>query len=369
MTQALWQRLYDAAAFKPRPPDYELATAHVRVGEVGIPKPIDERVLHAMTTDDEAFVIVIGPPGSGKSSILTAAARDAARPDSPPHPLPLKVPVAHHDVKLTAELLVRAIAQGLAHELRGHLSKAQTKKLELALATTISKTRQPGGSSGSLTAGLPGVLSASVGGALGKDLLTLTTNASWQGGGPVNTLLSLRDLAAAHHARLVVIFHDTDIWSVADDDMAVRARSFFSALRVLLDCPEITFIVAVQTYWAETAGESQNTTNTARREYQALAELAGVRLDVPLPRSNPQALALITAIINRRVAMVLDTEDQPDGGWASVLFTPSALELLAHRCKSKSVRRAISDIRDALDRAEVMPEKLDREHLLDVIVE
>jgi hypothetical protein len=367
MSREILQRLYQAVAFKPTPPDYELAIAHVRVEEVGIPRPIDDQVLHAMTSDDEAFVIVVGPPGSGKSSILTAAALNAGSPDTPPHPMPLIVPVAHYDGTITPDLLVRAITQGLARALGGHLKPKEIKKLDRALATSIARSRQSGGLTGSISGGHPGVLTGTIGGAFGKDLVTYTTDPSWENGTPKNRLLGLRDLAAGHQARLVVIFHDTDIWSVGDDDMAARARSFFSALRVLLDCPEITFIVAVQTLWTEDPQAVTGKAAAARKEYRELAERAGVQLDVPKPLSDKQALDLVTAIINRRVENALDDLDAPKGGWAPVLFSPAALLLLAHRCRSRSVRLAITDIRNALERLEEMPDQIQREHLLDAI--
>ncbi len=367
MSSEILKRLHAARAFKPTPPDYELAIAHVPLAEVGIPHPIEGQVLHAMTSEDEAFVIVLGPPGSGKSSILTSAALSAASPDAPPHPLPLLVPVAHFEGNITPDLLVKAVTQGVARALRGHLKPSQVKKLDQALAITVTSYRQPGGLTGSITAGHPGVLSATVGGAFGKDLVASTTDPSWQGGSPKDRLLSLRDLADAHKARLVVIFHDTDIWSVADSEMASRARSFFSALRTLLDCPEITFIVAVQSQWSEDPAAVSGVSAAAREEYRELAERAGIRLDIAQPQSDKQALDLMTAIIDRRAQLVLDDLAVPDGGWAAVLFTPAALTLLAHRCRTRSVRRAITDIRDAFERVEVMPEQIDREHLLEVL--
>lgn len=365
MSADVLQRLRDATAFKPKPPDLELALAHVPAATVGIPKPIDERVLRAMTTDDETFVIVVGAPGSGKSSLLTAAAREAAQPDKPPHPLPLKVPVSHY-ASIAPDVLVKAIAQALATELRGSLSDQEVQQLEAALATNIVKTHQPGGiSGGSVTAGLP-FLSATVSASLGQDLLTLITTPEWQGGGPVPSLLSLRDLAAAHAARLVVIFHDTDVWSVGDGQMAARARNFFSALRVLLDCDEITFLVAVQTHWTETSDGVGPHTSAARAEYRELAARVGVLLKVPQPASNQQARALMVAIINKRVEITLD-DTPPAGGWAEALFTSDALELLAHRCRAKSIRQAIADIRDTFDHLAEMPDQISREHLLEAI--
>jgi energy-coupling factor transporter ATP-binding protein EcfA2 len=366
MSRETLEKLRDATAFKPKPPDFELAIAHVHVADVGIPHAIDARVLNAMITDDEAFTIVMGSPGSGKSSLLTAAARAAGRREGSPVALPLKVPVAHHTEPLTANLLVKAIAQSLAYELSGQLTATDRKKLDKALATTIVRGRQSGGLSGSLSAGLPG-LTAGISAAIGKDLVTLTSNADWQAGGPVQALLTLRDLAAAHDTRLVVIFDDTDVWSVGDEEMATRAGRFFSALRFLLECPEVSILVAVQTHWAETGATTEAATRTARREYRELAERVGARLHVPLPQSKTQARKLMAAVIDRRVEIALPSETRPRGGWSETLFTAEALDLLANRCFTKTIRLAIGDIRDAFDHLDGMPDQMDREHLVEVI--
>lgn len=365
MSREILEKLRDATAFKPKPPDFELAIAHVHAGEVGIPHAIDARVLNAMITDDEAFTIVIGPPGSGKSSLLAATA-DAARREGSPVALPLKVPVAHHIEPLTADLLVKAIAQSLAYELRGQLTARDRKKLERALATTITTARQSGGLAGSLSAGPPG-LKAGIAAAIGKDLITLTSNADWRAGGPVQTLLALRDLTAAHDTRLVVIFDDTDVWSVGDREMATRAGSFFLALRFLLQCPEVSILVAIQTHWTETSATTQAAIRTARREYRELAERVGACLHVPLPRSKTQARKLMAAVIDRRVEIALPNETRPQSGWSETLFTTEALDLLASRCLAKTIRLAIGDIRDAFDHLDGMPDQIDREHLLEVI--
>jgi hypothetical protein len=66
VSQAILTLLRERTAFKPKPPDYELAIAHVPPGEVGLPNPIDQRVRDAMRSDDEAFTIVRAPPGRAR---------------------------------------------------------------------------------------------------------------------------------------------------------------------------------------------------------------------------------------------------------------------------------------------------------------
>ncbi len=366
MSREILEELRRRAAFKPKPPDYELAIAHVHVADLGISHAIDDRVANAMTTDDEAFVIVTGPPGSGKSSLLSATAVAVTSAEAPPHPLPLKVPVAHHTAELTPDLLVKAVAQSFAHALRGQLKAADRRRLERALATSIATGRQSGEVSGHFSAGLP-IIKTTMSASMGKDLVALTTNAEWQGGGPIPSLLALRDMAAAHKARLVVIFDDTDLWSTGDENMAARARSFFSALRVLLECPEVSILVAVQTHWTQTGRNVGAQTRAARREYGELAERAGAVLAVPLPASKNQARRLMRAVIDRRVEITLEQAPSPDGGWCNALFTPEGVDLLASRCFTRSIRRAIGDIRDAFDHADEMPARIGREHLVEII--
>jgi predicted NACHT family NTPase len=117
------EALRDRAAFKPKPPDYELAYAHVPLGDVGLPDPIEDRVLAAMRSEDENSVLILAPPGAGKSSLLAwAAARASERPDTP-HVLPVYVPVGHHTASIDTALLVRGVAEGIAGRLEPSLNK------------------------------------------------------------------------------------------------------------------------------------------------------------------------------------------------------------------------------------------------------
>jgi hypothetical protein len=51
VSQAILTLLRVYTAFKPKPPEYELAIAHVPLGQVGLENPIDDRVLEAMCSD------------------------------------------------------------------------------------------------------------------------------------------------------------------------------------------------------------------------------------------------------------------------------------------------------------------------------
>jgi hypothetical protein len=246
MSSEILEELRDAHAFKPKPPDHELARAHVLVAEIGIPHAIDDKVIAAMSNPGEALSLITGPPGSGKSSLFAAATTIVTGDlDRTPIPIPLKVPVAHHTEPLTPDLLVKGITQSLAYTLGPELPQEDRQKLEHSPATTIATAHQ----SPSLTAGVsggPAWLRGNVAVELGKDLVTATSRPEWQGGGPVPALASLQQLVSARGLDLIVLFDDTDVWSVGDASMANRARSFFLALRVPQDCPDVNMLSRVQ---------------------------------------------------------------------------------------------------------------------------
>jgi hypothetical protein len=123
MSQAILTLLREHTAFKPKPPDYELAMAHVPPGDVGLPNPIDQRVHDAMCSDDESFIVILAPPGWGKTSLLSATAWTAGTRIEKPRVLPLRIAVGHHTAPLNPELLVRAVAEELAGQLAPLLDK------------------------------------------------------------------------------------------------------------------------------------------------------------------------------------------------------------------------------------------------------
>jgi hypothetical protein len=366
MSREILTTLRDRAAFKPKPPDYELAMAHVPLGELGFADAIEERVVRVMCGEDESFVLVLGAPGGGKSSLLAWSASDAVSSLGSPRIVPVYVPVGHHTAAIKPELIVRGVAEGLAGRLAGSLKGREREAIERALAITITVAKQPS----RLRAGLqlPPVhgLSASVAAELGGDFTTLVKQGGWQGGAHAG-LVALADLARAKDARLVVIVEDTDIWSAGDENMARRARDFFVALRSLIGCPDVTLLVAVQSHWG--AGENQTTaknTAAARLQFRELAERAGRVLRVPAPLGSAQARGLVRAVLERRIDITLD-DQSPEGGWCDALFTREAVELLARRCLDRSLRQALTDVRDAFDHHDTLPEKITREHVAEAI--
>jgi AAA ATPase domain len=363
LSREILEQLRERTAFKPSPPEFEMAAAHVSPAEVGVPDSIDQRVYDAMCSDDEAFVIIQGAPGWGKSSLLTSAAWRAAGDTANPQVLPLRLGVGHHTAPITPDLLVRSVAQELALRLAPKLHDKDVRRLERALAITVVWASTSPKISAGVTVPIPHVppLSANVAVDLGGDLTQLVSAGGWSGN-PINGLLSLRDLAAARGARLVIIFDDTDTWAEGDETLALRARDFFVAVRALADVPEITIFVAIQDHWAiDIDGDVEPNTDAARTQYRALAERAARLLHLPRPADIGQAQALIAAIINRRAEITLN--ETLEGGWTGALFDEDAIALLAKRILEHSVRQALADIRNAFDHAVDMPERITRDYL------
>lgn len=133
MSREILTQLRDRTAFKPKPPEYELALAHVPLADVGLADAIEDRVLGAMCAQDESFVLIVAPPGGGKSSILAWSAAQAAGAVQSPLIAPIYVPVGHHTAPIDTNLLVRGVAEGLAIRLAPQLRKRERQMLEQAL--------------------------------------------------------------------------------------------------------------------------------------------------------------------------------------------------------------------------------------------
>jgi hypothetical protein len=60
--------LRDRAALTPKPPDDELAHAHVPPADVGLPDPIEDWVVAAMRSEDDRALSVYVPVGQNSLS-------------------------------------------------------------------------------------------------------------------------------------------------------------------------------------------------------------------------------------------------------------------------------------------------------------
>jgi hypothetical protein len=367
VTNAILTLLRDKAAFKPKPPDYELAHAHVPLGDVGLPDPIEDRVIATMRSEDENSVLIVAPPGRGKSSLLAWSAANASTLPATPYVLPIYVPVGHHTTRIDTAVIARGVAEGIAIKLAADLKKGERENLERALAITITTTRQPTRLRAGLS--LPALhgLSVQLAAELGGDLATIVKAGGWQGGAHAG-LVALADLARARDARLVVIMDDTDIWSAGDEDMARRAGEFFAAVRSLLDCPEVTLLAAVQSHWASTESLPTGSEHTAaaRLQFAELRQRAGRVLTVPAPASHEQARALVRAVLDRRIEITLEPP-APEGGWVDAVFSDGAIEVLAKRCRERSPRQCLTDVRDAFDHHVTLPPRIERDHIVEAM--
>lgn len=368
MSAEILAALRERTAFKPKPPDYELALAHVPLGEVGLSNPIEQRVLSAMRAEDESFILIVGPPGEGKSSLLAWAAGKAARAGGPTRVLPIYVPVGHHTATINADLLVRGVAEGIAVRLGPMLKKRDREALERALAITISTVRKPLKLRAGLTVPLLHGFGAELAAEVGGDLATLVKHGGWQGG-PHSGLVALSDLTRAHGGHMVVIVEDTDIWSAGDENMARRASAFFAAVRSLLGAPDVTMLAAVQSHWGQLQPSGSNRAKhaaAAQLQFRELRDRAARVLHVPAPASHEQARALLRAVLERRMHITLE-EPAPAGGWCDVVFSGDAVELLARRCLERSLRQALADVRDTFDHHDALPAQITREHVVEAM--
>lgn len=367
MTQEILTLLRDKAAFKPKPPDYELAHAHVPLGEVGLPDPIEDRVIAAMRSEDESSVLIVAPPGCGKSSLLAWAGAEASTFPGSPRVLPIYVPVGHHTTRIDTAVVVRGVAEGIALKLAANLTAAERKTLEAGLAITITTARQPTRLRAGLS--LPPIhgLGVQAAAELGADLATTVRAGGWQGGAHAG-LVALADLARAKDARLVVILDDTDIWSAGDESMARRAGEFFATVRSLLDCPEVTLLASIQSHWEggqSTASDAPHAA-AARVQFSELRERAGRVLTVPVPTSPERARALIHAVLDRRIDITLEPP-APQGGWVDAVFGSGAIDVLAKRCLERSVRQCLADVRDAFDYHVDLPPRMERDDIIEAM--
>jgi hypothetical protein len=360
MSSTLLTDLRENLAFKPAPPPYELALAHVRLDKLGFDRAVEERLLSFMRGEDEGLLLLTAPPGCGKSSLLEWASWQLAMQAGG---LPVSCSVAGRGT-VTPEAIVKAIADGLAIRLAPTLGKREREKLERALATTLTTQRTPT----KLTAGitLPPLhgVSAQVAAEFASDMTTIVRAGGWRDG-PAAGLTSLADLAHAHRLQLVVVIGDTDLWSASDDASARNAAHFFNAVRSLHSAPDAKLILAIQDHWA--TGDKTAIARNAANEFKVLAGVAARQLRVPAPASKTQALNLICAMIDRRVEISTDAIRPTGKRWCEELFSDEALALLGEHCRKGSPRTALAVIRDALDRQPHPPAQLDREDLLEAL--
>lgn len=364
MNADLLKDLRERTAFKPKPPNYELALAHVPLGEAGLKDPVEQRLLDAMVSEDESSVLVVAPPGGGKSSLLAWSAAEVAA-DKERRVVPVYVPVGHHAVRIDASLVVRGVAEGLAQRLASDLKSRERDMLAKSLAISVTTSKRPA----RLRAGLklPPLhgLTADVAIELGHDLTVLAQAGGWQGG-PHSGLTALADLTRAYEGHLVVIVEDTDIWSAGDPDMAGRAGAFFSAMRSLVACPDVTTLVAVQSHWGEPDSLASSQSRNAGAAYRELRSRASRVLVIPTPASEQQAHGLVCSVLDRRIQITVGGR-APSSGWSSAVFSEDALELLAKRCLKGTVRQVLTDVRDTFDHHETLPDLITRDDIIEAM--
>jgi len=358
MSAAALQELYDGRALKPAASLWELAEAHVRFAELGA-TPAPEPAVSAALAEGDGVAVLIGPSGSGKSSVLAYVARDLAATINAAgrHFLPVFLPVAgrpEHASRL--DVFGKGVMREVLFALHGQLGEHHREKLERSMADQV--THQSSGAKfvSKITALIPG-LSGEVGFELASDVVSVVHRPDLDNHGGLKTL---GDIVRARGYELVVVVEDTD--ALAFDETGAQARAFFRAVvRPLTSEVDVGVAIAVQSPWLD--GERR------LQEAMAVVERAVTAPRMPSPGSDASARGMVEAVLARRVERGLENPGSLGENPVAALFTDAALDALGHELRaSGSMRKPLTRVRDAIDRrADTgMPDRLDVTDLLEI---
>jgi hypothetical protein len=347
------QALYDNKAFKSAPSLWELAQTHVDFASVGFASPPEPRLLSGLGVA-EGVSLLSGPFGSGKSSVLAHIALALAGTLSPERPdltfLPIFVPVVAVREKLDIERFGQGAIREVLLAIGSALSKEYRDKLEQGKAKRVLRQATGAVFNARLAAKLFDS-GADVGFRLAGDVATIVDEQSLDSSGGIKTL---GDIARANGRELVLFVEDTDAWAFEEGEGRERARAFFGGVgRRLTSDVDVAVAIAAQTHWFK---------DDPLAEVQRLAERAMTIAEVPKPSSLQQARTLVEAILDRRIEISL--EGTPPR--ATDLFSAEVLDALGHEVfETGSVRVPLTKVRDVLDHADVLPEMIEMDHLLE----
>lgn len=341
MKDGVLERLYATQAFLPRRRYEELPEDHVPFDELNCDTET-ERKLSRLVGADDGLIFVVGPSGSGKSSLIASTTNALATDRF----APVRVRVAALDeevsdpLKMTLHIMreVRAHAQGR------QLTKDQRARIEKAVAA--QRTRR--GGPNRLAAGLklqplPG-LTAELHGELANSALDVEYGANMTDA--AEGMAQLRGMFEYHGRVPVLIMEDTDAWlrgpGAGDADVA---DAFFSRnlARIAREF-EITLIVAAHDTYVGTAG------------YERAREVMAGEVVVPALCSPQEA---IRTILQRRIDRA-----QVDAEVVDVFEDAAIARLEAEYDRNHSIRRVLRVAHDALDTAgPAFPDRLAGGHI------
>lgn len=347
-----WPRLYEEKAFKSAPALWELADAHVPLADVQVAQPPEPMVLSGLREQD-GLVLLVGPSGSGKSSVLAHAAEclgNEAAEDGRRY-LPLFVPVAPRAADArSVEGFGRVVMFELLTALRDSLPPVTRHKVERALSQHVTVEKTPTRFNAKLTGKVFGV-GGEAGVAFAEEVVSVSGNTELDNRGGVKTL---GDIARSRGFEIVVLVEDTDAWANMPGGDS-QAAAFIAVLQTLSRDTDLAMGIAIQNRWA-----------TGSR-FDELAQRAVTVARMPEISALAPAKRLITAIIDRRANRVIDPEELPNP--SDSLFTDHALGSLAQDLLTAgSVRSPLAWLRDALDHfSDSLPERIERDHLVEAL--
>ena len=343
MSAEALEQLQGELTFLPRSRYDELPGDHVafdRLNGGGKTEASLTRLIEA----DEGLIFVVGPSGSGKSSLIAATAGALAEDKY----APIRVRVAALEPAATdpLEMTRHMLREVHAHANGNHLTRTQRRRIE---ATVVDKRTRRGATSrfdaGLRAQGLPGLtadLRLSLAGTsldeeYGKNLTTASEG--------VRTLRGMFE----HHGRVpVLIMEDTDAWlsgtggDPLDEDIA---DAFFTKniARVAREYA-LTLLVAAHETYRHTTG------------YKRAREVMAGEIEVPAFTRPQEAIrAILQHRIDRtKVAAIVDDVFEAD----------ALVRLEAEYDKNRSIRHVLRVTQQALELAgPPFPERLAAGHI------
>jgi len=340
------ERLAAARAFKPMEAFDELADNHVDFDELLGGERREAALAKALQGTTPARVAVLGPSGSGKSSLIAATLADL------PAFLPLSIAIGQADVGILENQarFGQFIIRELSRQAKGRFAAQQKigRRREAALARLVADTTTRTGPGGklALNIGIPdyAAVSTEIRSAIKSTESDLNPSQSLEGLEEIARVFS-----APERPTPVLIIDDADKWagSPVPGDEDKRARLLFSsALQPLLTL-QLHLVVAVQQHWKKLA------------EYENLDKRVDATIEIPkLPKD---AVPALTQIIASR-ALDVGVEDVTN------LIEDGALARLEaeYDRSDRSIRHVLRvldlALRDATDEAPT-PERLTRVHV------
>ena len=341
MSALLLERLDAERAFLPRRRFDELVEDHVAFDDLN-DRGSTERDVERLIVADEGVIAVVGPSGSGKSSVIAAV---TTRLPERFAPVRVRVAALGDEVRDPDAMVVHVLREVRQHAFGAQLTKEQRRTLEKATASR--RTRVGPQARASLATILPGFTPELRGeltsARLDEEYARDRTDA-------LAALGRLRGMFEAHDRIPVLIMDDTDAWlrgpaGGADPDPDVAGLFFQRTIARFAREQELSVVVAVHDTYRKTAGYEQ-----ARQVF------AG---EIEVPELTRPAEALRT-ILQRRIA-----RSQVEASVDEVLEDPAVVRLEAEYDNgARDLRRVLRVTDTALSGAgPPFPERLTAAHV------